>query len=77
MLDGLLSSRLANYRWVHTPTARQLGDAGFTLLATFSRPHYTLLLDQITDELLGRLEAALGPPIENPYHRTGRTRPTR
>lgn len=72
-LDGLLRSRLATYRWVHTPTAGQLAEAGFALLATFARPHYTLLLDDVTDEQLGQLESALGPPVENPYHRRGRS----
>jgi hypothetical protein len=71
--DGLLRSRLTSYRWVHTPTVGQLADAGFDLLATFVRPHVTLLLDDVTDELLARLEDALGPPVENPYHRTGRS----
>lgn len=72
-LDGLLSGRLATYRWVNTPRARQLVEAGFTLLATFARPHYTLLLDDTSEDLLGRLEVALGPAIENPYHRRGRS----
>jgi hypothetical protein len=72
-LDGLLRSRLVTYRWVHTPTAGQLAEAGFSLLATFARPHYTLLLDDVTDEQLGQLEASLGPPVENPYHRRGRS----
>jgi hypothetical protein len=71
-LDGLLSSRLVTYRWVHAPPAGQLTAAGFTLLATFARPHYTLLLSQATDDVLMRLEAALGPPSENPYHQRGR-----
>lgn len=70
-LDGLLRDRLSTYRWVHTPTVDQLAGAGFQLLATFSRPHFTLLLDDVTDDLLARLEEALGPPVENPYHRTG------
>ncbi len=72
-LDGLLRDRLSSYRWVHTPTVEQLADAGFGLLATFGRPHFTLLLDNVTDELLARLEGALGSAVENPYHRTGRS----
>jgi hypothetical protein len=72
-LDGLLQDRLGTYRWVHTPTIHQLAGAGFQVLATFSRPHFTLLLDDVTDDLLARLEEALGPPVENPYHRTGRS----
>lgn len=72
-LDGLLRDRLSSYRWLHTPTVEQLADAGFELLATFGRPHFTLLLDDLTHHLLARLEDALGPPVENPYHRTGRS----
>lgn len=70
-LDGLLRRRLSTYRWVHTPTVEQLSDDGFQLLATFGRPHFTLLLDDVTDDLLTRLAEALGPPVRNPYHRTG------
>lgn len=67
-LEGLLSGRVSTYRAVHTPTVGQIEDAGFTLLATFARPHYTLRLrDAIHDEF-SRLLAALGPPRENPYH---------
>jgi len=72
-LDGLLDGRLATYRWVHTPTVSQLTDAGFSLLATFGRPHYTLLVDEISDEVLELLQVALGPSGENPYHRRGRS----
>lgn len=72
-LDGLLRDRLSTYRWVHTTTVEQLTEAGFQLLATFGRPHLTLLLDDVTDDLLARLEEALGPPVENPYHRAGRS----
>jgi hypothetical protein len=76
-LDGLLRDRLSTYRWVHTPTVEQLTKAGFQLLATFGRPHFTLLLDDVTDDLLAQLGEALGPPVENPYHRTGRSGPRR
>lgn len=76
-LDELLSARLASYRWVHVPTVQQLGEAGFSLLATFGRPHYTLLLDSVDVSVLRRLEAALGPVFENPYHRRDRPRPMR
>jgi hypothetical protein len=43
-LDGLLADRLVSYRLVHLPTVRSLTEAGFDLLATFRRPHFTLLL---------------------------------
>lgn len=72
-LRGLLAGRLVTYRWVHIPPARQLVEAGLTLLATFARPHHTLLLADTSDDELARLEVALGAPVENPYHRAGRS----
>lgn len=72
-LDGLLRTRLTTYRWVHTPTVQQLAEAGFTLLATFGRPHYTLVLGSIANDELEKLEVALGSPSENPYHQRGRS----
>jgi hypothetical protein len=72
-LEGLLQDRLSTYRWVHTPTVERLTEAGFLLLATFGRPHFTLLLDDVGDDRLARLEEALGPAVENPYHQRGRS----
>jgi hypothetical protein len=72
-LDGLLRTRLTTYRWVHTPTVQQLAEAGFTLLSTFGRPHYTLVLGSIANDELEKLEVALGSPSENPYHQRGRS----
>jgi hypothetical protein len=71
-LRGLLSGRLVTYRWIHTPPERRLIDAGFTLLPTFGRPHFTVVLGSDSDDELGRLQRALGPRIENPYHQAGR-----
>lgn len=42
-LDGLLR-RFASYRAVHLPRAGQLRRAGFPLLPSFGRPHYTARL---------------------------------
>ena len=67
-LDGLLSGRLSTYHAVHTPTVGQIVEAGFTLLPTFARPHYTLRLRDASHGELERLLAALGSPRENPYH---------
>src|SRR5947207_3119498 len=47
-LDGLLSGRLMSYRLVHMPTVGALVDAGFELLPTFRRPHFTVLLHSDT-----------------------------
>ncbi len=73
-LDGLLASRLLTYEQVHTPVAQALLDAGFVLLDSFRRPHFTIrLMDDSPDEA-SRLLRALGPPRENPYNRTVRQR---
>jgi hypothetical protein len=43
-LKGLLASRLLTYKQVHTPEAQTLLDAGFMLLDSFRRPHFTIRL---------------------------------
>lgn len=67
-LDKLLRERLVSYRLVHTPTVGAITGAGFELLPTFNRPHYTLLLPSDSELALGRLLGALGPAESNPYH---------
>jgi hypothetical protein len=66
-LDGLLQ-RLWSYRVVHLPSAGQLRGAGFDLLPTFTRPHFTLQLTSADEPELARLLAALGPEKTNRYH---------
>jgi hypothetical protein len=70
-LDGLLR-RFASYRAVHLPGAGQLRRAGFPLLPSFGRPHYTIRLDGDNPAALTRLLDALGPTRANKYHRTER-----
>lgn len=67
-IDGLLAHRVVSYRLVHTPTIGSLVDAGFELLPTFRRPHFTLLLSSDAEHDLRRLLNALGLPQVNPYH---------
>jgi len=75
-LDSILAVRMATYGLVHTPTVGRMREAGFELLPTFGRPHYTVRLVSDDDEELARLLAALGPADLNTYH--GRTpRPRR
>lgn len=71
-LDGLLAGRMVSYRDVHLPTAGALLDAGFELLPTFNRPHYTLRVATIQDEELSRLLHTLGPAERNPYYERAR-----
>lgn len=70
-LTGLLGDRMSTYRLVHTPTVAFLQHAGFPLVPTFRRPHYTLRLGGDTQEELRLLLDALGPPEVNPYYGGG------
>ena len=64
-LDELLKSRLQGYPNVYLPTVDAIRQAGFDMLATFRRPHYTVLLPDLehTEPLLD----ALGDLRRNPY----------
>lgn len=73
-LDGLLSGRMETYRVVYTASVADVREAGFGLLATFGRPHYTLILPDTSQSTLGTVAAALGPAAANPYHLTRRRR---
>lgn len=74
--DGLLLGRLSSYEWVHLPTMEALQSAGFAVLATFGRPHFTLRLGDDSSAEVARLLAVLGPAEENPYNREVRLRQT-
>jgi len=64
-LDSLLR-RFASYRVVHLPRVSDLREAGFELLPTFGRPHYTVTLSG--PDRAEALLAALGKAEPNPYH---------
>jgi hypothetical protein len=64
-LDGLLQ-RFASYRVVHLPRVGALRNAGFDLLPSFGRPHFTVRLAKL-DAAVSLLEA-LGSAELNPYH---------
>jgi len=64
-LDALLR-RFASYRVVHLPRVSQLRDAGFDLVPTFGRPHFTVTMAG-PDEAAALLDA-LGKAEQNPYH---------
>ena len=67
-LDELLERRFASFRTIYLPTAGQLGEYGFALLATGRRPHYTVRLRRADGPELERLMAALGPAGANPRY---------
>ena len=67
-LQELLARRFASFRTIYMPTAGQLAECGFELLATGQRPHYTVRLDRADDPELEELLAALGPVQANPRY---------
>jgi hypothetical protein len=73
-ISGLLSGRMRTFRIVHTPILGQLHTAGFEVLPTFRRPHFTLVIPDAAPGTLERLLSALGPGAVNPYHERGRRR---
>jgi hypothetical protein len=66
-LDGVLR-RFASYRVVHLPRTGQLRSAGFQLLPSFGRPHYTIRLEDDGQAGLTRLLDVLGPAHVNKYY---------
>ncbi len=61
----LLSSKLKGYPLVYTPIIAALLSAGFRLLPTFRRPHYTVVMDSLDD--CEHLYRTLGELLPNPY----------
>jgi hypothetical protein len=62
---AILRTKLRSYAHVYMPTAGQLRQAGFELLATFARPHFSVLMPGL--ESAGQLFDALGELMINPY----------
>jgi hypothetical protein len=67
-LEVLLRRRFATFRTIYLPTAGELGEHGFELLATAQRPHFTVRLVRADERELGGLLAALGPAQPNPQY---------
>jgi hypothetical protein len=67
-LEDLLARRFASFRMIYLPTAGQLREREFELLATGRRPHYTVRLSRADDPELEELLAALGPARPNPQY---------
>ena len=57
---------LARYGKVRLSTAGRLRALGFALLPTLARPHFDVLLPDLADATLDRLELAFDQPIPNP-----------
>jgi hypothetical protein len=67
--DGLLAGRLVTYSLIHAAMVGTLVAAGFELLATFRRPHFTIRLHTDSAAEASRLLDAMGPTEANPYNR--------
>lgn len=73
-LNGILAGRMRTYRVVYTASVASVRAAGFGLLPTFRRPHYTLTLPDASEPTITTLVAALGSEVANPYHVGSRRR---
>lgn len=57
---------LARYGKVRYTTLGRLRAAGFPLVPTLARPHYDVVLPDVTDATLVRLDGCFDPPVTNP-----------
>jgi hypothetical protein len=63
--SGILGTKLRSYPTVYQTTVAAILSAGCSLLPTFGRPHYTVILPALED--VDSLAAALGSLLPNPY----------
>ncbi|MGH3655180.1 MAG: hypothetical protein ACRDUA_00835 [Micromonosporaceae bacterium] len=60
---------LVRYRQVRTSTFGRLRRAGFPVLPTFAVPHYDVVLADLDDDTMDRLERCFEAPGPNPGRR--------
>jgi hypothetical protein len=60
------SPRLRHYPQVRLSTVGRIRDGGLILWATFDRPHFTVLLPDLSEVTLARVDRCFDPPIPNP-----------
>lgn len=64
--DACRGERIASYRRVRLSSFGRVREAGFALLATFDHPHFTLVLADLSELTLARLDRCFDDPIPNP-----------
>lgn len=64
--DACRSDRISSYRQVRLSSFGRLRASGFALLATFDRPHFTLVLADLSELTVARLARSFDHPIPNP-----------
>ena len=62
---SFLAGKLHGYATIHRTTVGYLTAAGFTLLPTFTDPHFTVVLPTL--DAAPELAAAFGDLVQNPY----------
>lgn len=70
--EACRSERVVGYWKVRLSTFGRVRGAGFALLATFDRPHFTLVLADLSELTLTRLDRCFDDPIPNPGREPGR-----
>lgn len=70
--EACRGERIANYRRVRLSAFGRIRGAGFALLATFDHPHFTLVLPDLSELTIARLERCFDEPIPNPGRPPGR-----
>lgn len=60
------SNAISAYRQIRLSTFGRLRGAGFALLATFDHPHFTIVLPDLSEITLARLDRCFDDPIPNP-----------
>lgn len=64
--EACRNERIVGYRHVRLSSFGRVLSEGFALLATFDRPHFTLVLPDASELTLARLDRAFDAPIPNP-----------
>jgi hypothetical protein len=66
VLEACRNPRLVAYGRVRLSTAGRVRAGGFALVPTFSRPHFSLLLPDLSELTMARLERCFDAAIPNP-----------
>jgi hypothetical protein len=62
---GILAGKLRSYPFIYRSSVGRLETAGFVLVPTFARPHYTVVIPDLG--AIDGLASALGSLVPNPY----------
>lgn len=70
--EACRGERIASYRRVRLSTFGRVREAGFALLVTFDHPHFTLVLADLSELTVVRLDRCFDEGIPNPGRPTER-----